>query len=142
MAAAGVGPFTALLIGFVGAHRLLRWKLAERTRAHPAGEHRGVRTNGAGRARLVRFHFLDQSDASTADGGLPPHAGAGSATFKAPNLGRCRHPVGMRSPIEIPPFYLALIICTAALVALVFAEGWTWPLKAAACMIPVSLLIG
>jgi hypothetical protein len=25
---------------------------------------------------------------------------------------------------------------------LVFAEGWTWPLKAAACMIPVSLLIG
>ena len=41
MAAAGVGPFTALLIGFVGAHRLLRWKLAERTRAHPAGEHRG-----------------------------------------------------------------------------------------------------
>jgi len=84
MAAAGVGPFTALLIGFVGAHRLLRWKLAERTRAHPAGEHRGVRTNGAGRARLVRFHFLDQSDASTADGGLPPPAGAESATFKAP----------------------------------------------------------
>ena len=48
----------------------------------------------------------------------------------------------MRSPIEIPPFYITLIICTAALVALVFAEGWTWPLKAAACMIPVSLLIG
>ena len=40
MAAAGVGPFTALLIGFVGADRLLRWQLAERTRAHPAGEHR------------------------------------------------------------------------------------------------------
>jgi hypothetical protein len=39
-----------------------------------------------------------------------------------------------RSPIEIPPFYIAVIICTA--------EGWTWPLKAAACMIPVSLLIG
>jgi hypothetical protein len=48
----------------------------------------------------------------------------------------------MRSPIEIPPFYIALIICSAALVALVCAEGWTWPLKAAACMIPVSLLIG
>src|SRR3974390_1942909 len=30
-----------LLIGFVGADRLLRWQLAERTRAHPAGEHRG-----------------------------------------------------------------------------------------------------
>ena len=41
MAAAGVGPFTALLIGFVGTDRLLRWQLAERTRAHPAGENRG-----------------------------------------------------------------------------------------------------
>ena len=91
----------------------------ERERTPPESTE-GVRTNGAGRARLVRFHFLDQSDASTADGGLPPPAGAESATFKAPNLGRCRHPVGMRSPIEIPPFYLALIICTAALVALVF----------------------
>jgi hypothetical protein len=26
--------------------------------------------------------------------------------------------------------------------ALVFAEGWTWPLRAAACMIPVSILMG
>jgi hypothetical protein len=39
MAAAGVGPFTALLIGFVGIDRLLRRQLAERARAHPAGEH-------------------------------------------------------------------------------------------------------
>jgi hypothetical protein len=45
-------------------------------------------------------------------------------------------------PIEIPPFYAALIVCTVALLALVYAEGWIWPLKAAACMIPVSLLIG
>jgi hypothetical protein len=30
MAAAGVGPFTALLIGFVGTDRLLRWQLAEK----------------------------------------------------------------------------------------------------------------
>ena len=49
-AAAVVGPFVALLIGFVGTDRLLRWQLAERTRAHPAGEHRtsadvGTRAN-------------------------------------------------------------------------------------------------
>jgi hypothetical protein len=31
-----VGPFTALLIGFVGTDRLLRWQLAARTRAQPA----------------------------------------------------------------------------------------------------------
>jgi hypothetical protein len=30
MAAAGVGPFTALLIGFVGTDRLLRWQLGEK----------------------------------------------------------------------------------------------------------------
>jgi hypothetical protein len=49
----------------------------------------------------------------------------------------------MRSPIEIPPFYVVLIICATTLVAaLVFAEEWTWPLRAAAYMIPVSILIG
>ncbi len=31
---------------------------------------------------------------------------------------------------------------TLPLVALVYSEGWTWPLKAAAVMIPISLLIG
>ena len=35
-----------------------------------------------------------------------------------------------------------LIVCTAGLAMLVYAEGWTWPLKAAAVMIPVSLLFG
>jgi hypothetical protein len=50
MTGAVVGPFTALLIGFVGTDRLLRWQLAERARAHPAGEHRtsadvGTRAN-------------------------------------------------------------------------------------------------
>jgi hypothetical protein len=35
-----------------------------------------------------------------------------------------------------------LVVCALALVALVCAEGWTWPLKAAAVMIPVSLLVG
>lgn len=35
-----------------------------------------------------------------------------------------------------------LIGCTLALLLLVHAEGWIWPLKAAAVMIPVSLLVG
>jgi hypothetical protein len=35
----------------------------------------------------------------------------------------------------------ALLVCILALAALVYAEGWIWPLKAAAVMIPVSLLI-
>jgi len=48
----------------------------------------------------------------------------------------------MRRPIEIPPRSAVLLLCAAALVGLVFAEGWTWPLKAAAVMIPVSYLIG
>jgi hypothetical protein len=48
----------------------------------------------------------------------------------------------MRSPIEIPAYYAALIVCAVTLLVLVHAEGWIWPLKAAACMIPVSLLIG
>jgi hypothetical protein len=38
--AAVVGPFMALLIGFISTDLLLRWQLSERTRAHPAGEHR------------------------------------------------------------------------------------------------------
>jgi hypothetical protein len=45
----------------------------------------------------------------------------------------------MRSPIEIPPYYAVLIVWTLALFALVYGEGWIWPLKAAACMIPMSL---
>jgi hypothetical protein len=47
-----------------------------------------------------------------------------------------------RYPIDIPPRDAVLILCTLALVVLVYTEGWIWPLKAAACMIPVSLLIG
>jgi hypothetical protein len=38
--------------------------------------------------------------------------------------------------------YAVLIGCIAALAALVHAEGWIWPLKAAAVMIPVSFLAG
>ena len=40
MTAAVVGPFMALLNGFVSTDRLLRSQLAESARAHPAGEHR------------------------------------------------------------------------------------------------------
>ena len=49
---------------------------------------------------------------------------------------------GMRYRFELGPREATLILCTAALVALVYAEGWIWPLKAAAVMIPLSLVIG
>jgi hypothetical protein len=42
----------------------------------------------------------------------------------------------------MPLHHAVLVICALTLLALVHAEGWTWPLKAAACMIPVSLLLG
>jgi hypothetical protein len=48
----------------------------------------------------------------------------------------------MRNRIDIRPRHAALIVCTLALFGLVYAEGWTWPLEAAALMIPVSLLLG
>jgi hypothetical protein len=48
----------------------------------------------------------------------------------------------MRYRIEIPLRQAVLIVCTVALVGLVYAEGWVWPLKAAAVMIPVSFLVG
>lgn len=49
---------------------------------------------------------------------------------------------GMRNRIEISPRHAVLIACTLALVALVHAEGWSWPLMAAAVMIPVSFIVG
>ena len=49
---------------------------------------------------------------------------------------------GMRYRIEIPPRNALLIACAVALVGLVYAEGWIWPLKAAAVMIQVSFLVG
>jgi hypothetical protein len=48
----------------------------------------------------------------------------------------------MRRRIEIPPRGVLLILCAAALAGLVLAEGWTWPLRLAAVMIPVTYLIG
>ena len=47
----------------------------------------------------------------------------------------------MRHRFEINPREATLLACTGALVALVYLEGWIWPLKAVAVMIPVSLLI-
>jgi hypothetical protein len=48
----------------------------------------------------------------------------------------------MRNRIDIQPQHAALIVCTLVLCVLVYAEGWTGPLAAAALMIPVSLLLG
>ena len=48
----------------------------------------------------------------------------------------------MRNRFEIGAYELLLVGCAAALAVLVYAEGWIWPLKAAAFMIPVTLLIG
>ena len=48
----------------------------------------------------------------------------------------------MRYRYEIPLRKAALIVCVAMLVGLVYAEGWIWPLKAAAVILPVSFLVG
>jgi hypothetical protein len=48
----------------------------------------------------------------------------------------------MRNRFEIGLHELALAACGATLAALVYAEGWIWPLKAAVILIPVTLLIG
>ncbi len=46
-----------------------------------------------------------------------------------------------RKRIELRPYYMVLIACAAALLGLVHAEGWIWPLKVAAVMLPVSVLV-
>jgi hypothetical protein len=48
----------------------------------------------------------------------------------------------MRRRIALPSRNAILILCALALIGLVFAEGWTWPLRVAAVMLPVSYLIG
>jgi hypothetical protein len=48
----------------------------------------------------------------------------------------------MRNPVAMPPNGAVLVVCAAVLVLLVLAEGWTWPLKLAAVMIPLTYLIG
>jgi hypothetical protein len=48
----------------------------------------------------------------------------------------------MRLRTKLPLRHLTLLACAVAVAGLVYAEGWIWPLKAAAIMIPVSLMIG
>jgi hypothetical protein len=48
----------------------------------------------------------------------------------------------MRNRFHVGLFELILVGCAGILAMLVYAEGWIWPLKAAAVMIPVTLLIG
>lgn len=44
--------------------------------------------------------------------------------------------------LSIGPRQAALVACIAVMFALVYAEGWIWPLKAAAAVIPIALLAG
>ncbi len=48
----------------------------------------------------------------------------------------------MRSRLKFPPRQGVLLACGAAVAAHVYVEGWIWPLKAAAIMIPVTFLLG
>jgi hypothetical protein len=50
--------------------------------------------------------------------------------------------VTMRFHIHIGWHHVAILLCAVAIGALVHAEGWIWPLKAAAFLLPVSLLAG
>jgi hypothetical protein len=70
-----------------------------------------------------------------------------SFAFRAPPVSyaggsRACYGVAMRQRFEIRLYEVTLVLCAAALAALVFTEGWIWPLQAAAVMIPVSLLFG
>ena len=62
-----------------------------------------------------------------------------TARYSAP--GRRAMMISMRRRFEIGPREATLVLCALLLAVLVYAEGWIWPLKAAAVMIPVSLLI-
>jgi hypothetical protein len=59
-----------------------------------------------------------------------------------PSADRACYAYPMRRHIEFPPRAAILVLCAATLIGLVYAEGWIWPLKLAAVMIPVSYLIG
>jgi hypothetical protein len=49
----------------------------------------------------------------------------------------------MQRPIlPISPHQATLVACTVVLAVLVYTEGWIWPLKAAAIVIPISLFAG
>jgi hypothetical protein len=48
----------------------------------------------------------------------------------------------MKNRLEIGLYEAALLVCAVALLVLVCAEGWIWPLKVAAVMLPITLLVG
>jgi len=48
----------------------------------------------------------------------------------------------MRFRKKVLAHQAALLCCALAVAALVHTEGWIWPLKAAAIVIPVSLIVG
>jgi hypothetical protein len=43
--------------------------------------------------------------------------------------------------MHVPFGHAVLIACAALLAALVWVGGWTWPLKAAAVMIPLAAIL-
>ena len=47
-----------------------------------------------------------------------------------------------RPTFQIGPRQAMLVACAAVTIALIYAEGWIWPLKAAAAVIPIALLAG
>jgi hypothetical protein len=48
----------------------------------------------------------------------------------------------MRRRLELGLHEATLVVCTVTLVALIYAEGWIWPLQAAAVVLPITLLLG
>ena len=53
------------------------------------------------------------------------------------------YPTPMQWPtFPIGPRQAALVACAVATIALIYVEGWIWPLKAAAAVIPIALLAG
>ena len=50
--------------------------------------------------------------------------------------------MAMQHRFEISWHVVTVAVCAVTLAVLVNAEGWIWPLQAAALLIPVSLLIG
>jgi hypothetical protein len=48
----------------------------------------------------------------------------------------------MRYRFRLRPQHLVVLACVAAIVVLVYSEGWTWPLKAAAMVLPIAVLVG
>jgi hypothetical protein len=48
----------------------------------------------------------------------------------------------MRRRLELRLHEAIVVVCAVTLVALIYAEGWIWPLQAAAVVLPITLLVG